>query len=156
MTDIWDDLFGGLDEFNKRMERMFTEISGPGVKTYGYTMYRGPDGVPHIREYGNAREERLISGGTVREPLTDVCKDGEIVRVVVELPGVSKEDIRLEGTESTICVSVDTPSKKFEKKLALPCNVVPDSAKAMYNNGILEITLNSAEAAPKGRTIPVE
>ena len=46
--DIWNDLFGGFDRMNRRIEDMFSQMdmNGSDVKTYGYTMYQGPDGVP--------------------------------------------------------------------------------------------------------------
>ena len=53
--DIWNDLFGGFDSLNRRIEDMFSrmDMSGPDVKTYGYTMWQGPDGVRHVKEFGN-------------------------------------------------------------------------------------------------------
>ena len=54
MNDMWTD-FGRLFEsdfasMNKRLNRMFEDLTNtPGVKTYGYTMYQGPDGIPHVQ-----------------------------------------------------------------------------------------------------------
>ena len=44
-SDIFDDLFGGFDAMNRRFEALFSDLKNcENVKTYGYTMYRGPDG----------------------------------------------------------------------------------------------------------------
>ncbi len=152
-TDIWDSFFGDINGFNQRIENMFSEFNNPNVRTYGYTTYCGPDGVPHKHEFGNMATPSIPNGA--REPLIDVSKDGDIVRVVVELPGVKKEDIRLESSDGTLSVSVDTESKKFSKDLALPCKILPDSAHAEYNNGILEVTLNAEKSASNKKTISI-
>jgi len=142
--DIWNSLFGGsFESAIKRMEKMFSdpENMGENVRTYGYTAYMDSDGNRHVSEFGNLAEDHRTSCGMVGEPLADVSFEGEAVRAVVEIPGVSKEDIVLEGTKNTLSVSVDTEHKTFAKVLALPCDVDPGSAKAEYNNGILEVTL---------------
>ncbi|HCY00646.1 MAG TPA: Hsp20/alpha crystallin family protein, partial [Bacteroidales bacterium] len=83
-------------------------------------------------------------------------KEDDKVHVTVELPGVRKEDIDLEVTDSTLTVSVDTESKKFAKSVALPCDVKSDTAKAEYNNGILEVVMESKSSSPKGRKVRID
>lgn len=157
--DIWNDLFGGFDSLNKRMEDMFSQmnLTGPGVQTYGYTMYQGPDGVKHVKEFGNTGSRfNSLPAGDARDPFTDVTDEGDIVRAVAEIPGVAKEDISLSCTGSTLSISVNTPGKSFEKDLALPCEVDMDTAKAQYNNGLLEVVLNKKSPTKKGKTISIE
>ena len=73
---------------------------GPFV--YGYSMTIGPDGIPRVREFGNIRSpfagfglgaatRPLIS--SEREPLADVATTDKEVKVVVEMPGVTKENM---------------------------------------------------------------
>ena len=160
-NDSWENLFDGFGKMNERFERMLKEFmnSGmPNVKTHGYTMYRGPDGVPHIREFGTALNEPaeiapLPEG--VREPLTDVTVEGDNVRVVVELPGVDKKDIELEATSESICIRVNTDMRKFQKTVALTVAVDPETAKAEYNNGILEVALIVKDKSVKPKRINI-
>ena len=74
---------------------------------------------------------------------------------MAEIPGVCKEDISLECTGNVLFIRVDTPGKQFTKDLALPCKVDVDSAKAEYNNGLLELTLN-VSGQNKGKRISIE
>ena len=154
--DLWNSIFGDFGDIERRFERMFSELSKGNGKTYGYTMYQGPDGVPHIREYGNSVGtcSPMISAAE-REPFTDVTRNGDKVSVVVELPGVRKEDIVLEGNPTSLRVSVDTEDKKFRKSIALPCEVDEESATAEYNNGILEVNLNAKNSLSSGKRIAV-
>lgn len=158
--DIWNDLFGGnFESMMRRMERMFSELEnmdGANVKTYGYTMYQDPDGNRHVKEFGNSSGDHGLIPENVREPLTDVSLENGVVRAIVEIPGVSKEDVVLEATKSTLSVSVDTEKRKFAKTLALPCDVDPDSANAEYNNGILEVTLTPVESPALKKRIDIQ
>ncbi len=172
MTDYKDDidmmwnefsrLFGsGFESMNRRLNRMFEDLANaPGVRTYGYTMYQGPDGIPHVQEFGNSVKELGLNAatplGAVAEPLTDVVVDGDVVRATAEIPGVAKEDIVLDGTPSSLTISVDTEKRKFSKTLAMPCDVDIGSAKATYNNGVLEVTFNPVKPAENKTRINIE
>ena len=137
---------------------------GPFV--YGYSMTIGPDGKPQIREFGNikpsqgsepfgARRPRL-DVKEEREPLVDVISTNNEVKVVIELPGVDKENIKVYGTETVLTISVDTPQRKYYKEIDLPSLVDSKTAKAAYKNGVLEITLTKKkEQKPKGEPIEV-
>jgi HSP20 family protein len=174
--------FGDIDRMFREMEKMmeeefknFTEKipkdyvkerklpDGSTVKewgpfVYGYSMKIGPDGKPEIREFGNIKKS--LKGPQVkeeREPLVDIVETNGEVRVVVELPGVEKSDIKLHGTEDSLTISVDTPHYKYYKEVTLPIKVKVKDAKSAYKNGVLEVVLPKAEAAkkPKGEAINI-
>lgn len=135
-----------------------TTVREWGPFVYGYSVKIGPDGKPEVREFGNVKPSRY--GPQVkeeREPLVDIIEtDGEI-HIVVELPGVEKNDVKLHGTENTLTISVDTPQRKYYKEVALPAKVKVKEAKSEYKNGVLEVTLPKAEdkKKPKGEPINV-
>jgi len=180
-----ESIFGDIDEvfrdMEEMMEREFKEFSkrapkelirertlpdgskvqewGPFV--YGYSVKIGPNGKPQIREFGNIEPgvgpgRPRIDIKDKREPLTDIMEtDGE-VNVIVELPGVDKEDIQIHSTDNTLTVSVDTPQRKYRKEIELPTAVDPKQAKATYKNGVLEVSLQKRKKEkPKGEPIPL-
>jgi HSP20 family protein len=169
MEDFMARELGELSEkAPKELVRERTLPSGAKVKqwgpfVYGYSMTVGPEGKPQIREFGNIKPGRRMGRPRLdvkerREPLADVMTtDGE-VQVIVELPGVSKEDIKLRGTEESMTVSVDTPRRKYYKKLELPVKVDPKTAKSKYINGVLEVTIKKAEKEeePEGEHIEIQ
>ena len=138
---------------------------GPFV--YGYSMTVGPDGKPKIREFGNVKPSRRPEAFGVtrpsleikeeREPLVDVIStDGEI-KVIAELPGVEREDIKLHETENSLTISVDTPQRKYYKEVELPAKVDSKKAKSSYKNGVLEVTLQKRkEEKPRGEPTKIE
>ena len=117
----------------------------------------GPDGKPEIQEFGNIKKS--LKGPQVkeeREPLVDIVETNSDVRVVVELPGVEKSDIKLHGTEDSLTISVDTPNYKYYKDVELPVKVRVREAKSTYKNGVLEVVLPRAEAPKKPEGEPID
>ncbi len=159
-NDTWNRLFREFESFNRRMDEMFDnfmKVSGSNVKTYGYTLYRGPDGVAHVKEFGNpSGTVSLPDAETAREPFTDVTLEEGVVRVIAELPGAKKEDIMIDASEDSVSISVDSSEKKYRKTVALPCEVSTDSAKAEYNNGILEISFKAFDEERCVKRIEIE
>jgi HSP20 family protein len=178
-----DPFFGDIDrifrEMEERIEEEFKDFTkkvpkdyikerklpdGSTVKefgpfVYGYSLKIGPDGKPEIREFGNIKKS--LKGPEVkeeREPLVDVVETNSEIRVVVELPGVEKTDIKLHGTEESLEISVDTPQYKYYKEVTLPVKVRVKEAKSSYKNGVLEVILPKAEAPekPKGEQIDIK
>jgi len=133
---------------------------GPFV--YGYSITIGPDGKPQIREFGNIKPSARLGRPRIdireeREPLVDVMESDGEVKVIAELPGVEKKDIKLHGTETTLTISVDTPHRKYYKEVELPVKVDPKKAKSSYRNGVLEVSLpKKEEEKPKGEPIKIE
>jgi HSP20 family protein len=138
---------------------------GPFV--YGYSMTIGPNGKPKIREFGNVKPslkpeafglpKPSLDVKEEREPLIDVITTNGEVKVIAELPGVEKEDIKLHGTGDSLTISVDTPKRKYFKEIALPAKINPKGAKTAYKNGVLEVTMPKIEKKkPKGEPIKIE
>jgi HSP20 family protein len=163
----WEDCFREFEEvdrfFRELMERAFedrTKIKPEAGKTYvyGFTYYIGPDGKPVFREFGNVRPSK--TGFMVqeeREPLVEVYEEGDEVIIVAEVPGVNKEDIELTVSGRELEISVDTPKRKYYKRVELPKDVDPDTIKASYRNGILEVKVKKLpEEKEKKKRIKIE
>lgn len=172
-------IFDDIDRMIKRWQRFFEEIerqideeirqmtsqqyrgSKPRFYYYGFEMTIGPDGKPIVREFGNIRGRREGSGIEVVdeiEPLTDVVEDDGKIRVVVEMPGVDKEDIkvRLSEDNKVLIISARGKDRKYYKEIPLPAPVDPNKTKASYRNGVLTIELEKKDKEKSGFEIKVE
>ena len=170
--DFFDDFFTfdierefrRMEEWMNHIMREFQggegEIKGPYV--YGFSMKIGPDGKPQIQQFGNVPKKFGIkeeTGEDYREPLVDVMEGDKTVSITVELPGVSKDDIDLDlnDEDNILTLRVDTPDRKYYKEIELPCKVKPQSVKATYKNGILDVVFERAEPRKKkGKKIKIE
>jgi len=139
---------------------------GPFV--YGYSMTIGPDGKPKIREFGNVKpsidkekcgiNRPCLDVKEEREPLVDIIDTNGEIKVIVELPGVAKEDIKLHGAEDKLTISVEAPERKYFKEIEMPAKIDHKKAKTSYKNGVLEVTVSKIgeKKKPGGEQIKVE
>ncbi len=108
----------------------------------------------------------------IREPLVDVLDEGESFRIIVDLPGMRKEDIEVYVEEDKVVIKAERKAEderkgenyfvrersyaQFYRVVPLPEPVVPEQAKAKYNNGVLEIVVPKAGKAEKGHRVQIE
>jgi HSP20 family protein len=86
-----------------------------------------------------------------QEPLVDFIDEGELLIILAALPGIKKDDIELRVTETCLTVSVDAESFEWYDEFKLPAKVKPNSARASYKNGVLEIKLEKLEKIIKNK-----
>ncbi len=67
------------------------------------------------------------------------------VRVVADLPGVSKEDVDLKCDGETLTVSAAGETRQYQERVGLPSRVDEHSADASFNNGVLTVTFDAAD-----------
>lgn len=178
---VGENIFRDFEEMRKGMKRMFEEtirdidhvpkelvrefetprgkVREVGPLVYGYSVTVGQDGKPKIREFGNVRSPVGLAPPSLtaeREPLADVITSEKDIKVTVEMPGISKQDIKINAYDSSVEVSTtETASKKYRRIIELPPDTDVETAKSTYTNGILEITFKK-KATPKGKEIKVE
>jgi HSP20 family protein len=101
---------------------------------------------------------------------TDVSEDANSLRINMELPGVSAEDVRLSLENNILTIRGEKKAQSeqnnervhrfertygvFERTFALPNTVDAEKIEARYENGVLIVTIPKAERA-KPREIRV-
>lgn len=139
-----------------------TKVRTSGPFVYGYSVTMGPDGKPKVREFGNFNAGTRLGKPHMevkdkREPLADVIDADKQVRVIIELPGVEKDDIKLSGTEEILTITVETPERKYFKEIELPAKVDSKKATSKYKNGVLDITVpKKKKQKTKSQNIKIE
>ncbi len=104
-------------------------------------------------------------------PLIDIEENDSEVMVKVEVPGMSKEDIKVSVTDNALTISgerkheseekgktfhrIERAYGKFYRTISLPAEVNHDKVKASYKEGVLTITLPKAETS-QSKEIPIE
>ncbi len=166
MTTYFDDEFGRLF---KRMSGSFFGLddlfeaarntgTGEGPYYYGYTMTVGPDGRPVVKEYGNIKPG-LLPTSEEREPMVDTIVDEKerLLKLVAEMPGVEKGDVKVVVEGDTVRIDAERGQKKYHAAVPVRHKVDKDSAKASYRNGILELVFRLDEPEkPKGKRVEVQ
>lgn len=156
---VYEDIFEEIRKIERRLNRLFDDLwqSWSSGKTLALPKAAGETGKAEIEAY--------------REPLVDVIDDEKEIRIIAEIPGVEKGDIKINATQDSIEISAESKKEEEEKgkgyvrkerkytsfyrSFTLPKAVIPEKAKANYKNGILEVTLPKAEEEKK-TTIKIE
>ena len=164
---IFEEMDKEFSEAEQMLGRLFRTVREPNPTVdnfpyyYGYQITVGPDGRPRIREFGNAKpgSRGLMQQSSVREPLVDTAfdeKDSSLT-ITAELPGITKQDIKLEIAEGLVTIHAEKGEKKYHTEIPIDDEIEAETAKATYTNGILELKLKSKRAPKhKPKEIKVE
>ena len=113
----------------------------------------------------NREWERLVSGGSDLNsgfrPDLDVREEAEALTVLVDLPGVRREDVQVTFHDGELTITgerkADAPEKqevrsyqersfgRFERRLTIHSPINADQVKATHRDGILTVTLPKVE-----------
>ncbi len=109
--------------------------------SYSYRVVIDQDGQRKVTERYDDRTVRNKVATDDDEPLVDVLDQDDKVRVIMQLPGASKEDIDLAFKDGSMLVKVENASRPMVREVPLPCAVVSSSVVAECHNGVLEVCL---------------
>ena len=120
------------------------------------------------------REPRLLKmdEGLFRRPLVQVRQTSKDVIVRVEMPGVRKEDVKIQVVGQDLIIDAQSRRQKKEEKegfygasssykgyrnvIRLPAAVDKGSARAKYEEGVLTVVLPKAETGEGPSNIEIE
>jgi HSP20 family protein len=131
-----------------------------------YQRYPGLDRLATVREEMDRAFQSSFGSffqpfaASERTPALDVHQDEDQFTVVVELPGLKKEDIEITLDNSVLTVAGQRKQQengkeirfaKFQRSVTLPIAVASDKVTASYENGLLQVVLPKAEEAKPKR-----
>ena len=152
LRDMLDELDRYFEDFeNDIQDAMKQRFAGakPFSKPFvaGFQMRIGPEGKPSIQFFGN----NPLQGDGSRSPMSEQIVDEKagILRVVMDLPGVEKEDIQITAAEESLGVKAERGQRKYGSEVTLRAKVDPDTGKAEFKNGVLDISFSLKDKANK-------
>ncbi|MEW6043098.1 MAG: Hsp20/alpha crystallin family protein [Thermoproteota archaeon] len=102
----------------------------------------------------------------------DIADEGDKYTIKVEIPGVKKDEIKLNVSDSTLEISAQHKEEEEEKKknyirkersevsyhrtIPLPEKIVADKAQAKLTDGILNITVPKSVPTPKPKSNTIQ
>jgi len=149
---FWKDIDKYFEEFGKDFERAFKksfkELSkdSDDSLTWGYRMYWDNSmDKPVVKYFGNfdPTTGKLLEEGWRIPPLEKIYDDkNNVWKMIVDLPGIKKEDISLAATNTYINLEATSKKRKYKHRVDFDQDIDPESVKAKLNNGILQISVN--------------
>jgi HSP20 family protein len=141
--------FSMMRRFADEMDRLFEGFGYPATERFG--------------EWGPA--------GRFAPEVDIFERDGKLV-ISVDLPGLKKEDVKVDVTEDAVLIEGERKYEHeqreeglyrsersyghFRRQIPLPEGVKPDTARATFKNGVLEITLDAPQSARARRRIEIQ
>ena len=121
------------------------------------TLFQFQNALDQLRSSNWLQQSPSGSGGY---PPVNVFRKGEDIVMVIEVPGVRKEDLRIEAKANTIRIAgtkaiepgdrasvhrIERRGGRFDRAVALPIEIDADRIKAECRDGILALYLPRAE-----------
>ncbi len=150
------DLLDELDRYFEEFEKDIHDAVRSGMSTMrtqdnpfvaGFSFKVGPTGKPSVQFFGDSP---LRSDG-YRSPMSEQILDEKAgaLRVVLDMPGVEKSDIKVDASRDRLEVTAEKETRKYRADLELKAEINPESGKAEYRNGVLEISFSLKDKANK-------
>ncbi|NKC34548.1 Hsp20/alpha crystallin family protein [Falsiroseomonas selenitidurans] len=139
----------GLAEGLGRLAEGAGQAGEEGRVVFGYSV-RTLDG--SVQAFGHVPDPK--PGGTAeaavpeaRQPLVDVFEEADAILVVAEVPGLEPAALTLALRDGALEIT-GAGRLRYHRRVALPCAVREAGMTHACRNGILEVRLPRAEAAP--------
>ena len=155
-NNLIDRIFENMYNEMESLNGMFNNVEFPkNVESgkpyfYGYTMEVGPDGQPVVNTFGNADQFNGSTAGSrpqnvseSQDPAVDVLesKKDNSIKIIVEMPGVTKENIKVTENQGMVNITAENGDRKYNKNIPTGKKLDADKSKANYLNGILELKI---------------
>ena len=134
MSENPKDMSGEMDDlFSRLFARMTRDLTTGELQGFRYRMILRQEG-DSSRLPGLQREPVRVPS----EPVVEIHRMGEEVKVITELPGTTMDAIDIELRGSTLCIDTGGP-REYHARADLP-RVDPGSMQTSLKNGVLEVT----------------
>jgi HSP20 family protein len=151
--------FEMMDRMSEEMDRVLDHVFGD---------FRSPR-----RAWLTRRPFRSLEREGQWTPRLEAFQQGDRFIVRADLPGLKKDDVRVELTENAIAIQGERREEhreeregyyhtereygQFYRTVPLPEGVIPESAQASFSDGVLEITMQAPPAeASRGRRLEIK
>lgn len=116
------------------------------------------------------RSSRSVPPVFFSSPALEIDETDDDVIVRADLPGLRAEEVKVEATPDRLIISAERSETREERdgdlhrlerrygsltrSIALPCEVIPEKARARFRDGVLRVTLPKSEQG-KARRVRV-
>jgi HSP20 family protein len=138
-------------------------------------VFNGYDTLPALGRFlfDDVLGRRSEDGARLLAPALDITEDDQAYTVTTELPGLKKEDVKIQVEDGTLTISGEKRAEKetdgkdrswhrmerrygsFLRTVSLPTAVAVESADAKFEDGVLTITLPKREDV-KPKTLKIK
>jgi HSP20 family protein len=141
------DLVAEMDAmFNHIFSRMDRDFMTSSPQEYGYRIVIRDDGEePEMRDMA---DDGSAFTGVTSEPVAEIHRIGNEVKVIADLPGITEEALRLDVKGGMLVIDAGDADHAYRTSADLP-PVDTASMQKTLKNGVLEVTFTSLPEQPE-------
>ena len=133
------------DAFNTALDRWESEKAS----AKRFSIRTDSDGKAEIGKIGDTL---LWTDNHEGDVPADVIDGDESISVTIEIPTARKDDILIEVSDDRI----EIQDNMYTRRIKLPSEVEPETARATYKNGILDVEMKKKIAGKEGHNIRID
>lgn len=149
--------FQMMRRFTKDVERLFEDFRG-----YGFPNFFSTDWGPFHKEFNEV----------AWTPQIEILQNNGQLTVKADLPGLTRDDVKVEVTDDFLAIAGERKEEKEEKqegfyrsersygsfyrRVPLPEGAKTENAAATFRNGVLEVTIPVPQVAAPTRKLEIK
>ena len=142
---MFEDPMDMFEEMDEMFARLFTRMDREFMNGAGESGYRVV--IEHGDDAPGMAEAEVPRPRDDTEPVTEVHRIGDEVKVIAELPGVTEESLRLKVQGNQLLIDAGDAGHHYRTSAVLP-PVDVSSLHTSIRNGVLEATFKCLPGAP--------
>jgi HSP20 family protein len=132
----------------------------PEVRQWGnLNDYREKQGLPQIDLFSSAKTQpRITTKASTTDRFVDIIDEDESLKIIVEVPGFTKENLDIEINESgsTLTLKGKVDTREINQVIQLPSKIEPNKTKSSIRNGVLEIEGKKQKSSEKRHKLRID
>ncbi|MDA4117941.1 MAG: hypothetical protein OK455_06310 [Thaumarchaeota archaeon] len=150
MLEELDRYFGDFEKSLEEAVRNGFSVTGSFSRRVvtGMAFSIGPEGKPTVAFFGDNPQNADGPRSPIYEQVVD--EKAGTLRVVVELPGMDKQNIQISALETKLTMQADHAERKYQAEIDLQREIDAESGAATYRNGLLDIVFKLRDKTNKG------
>jgi HSP20 family molecular chaperone IbpA len=132
------DVFAEMDEI---FDKLFSRVSGNfGMRERGFSS-PGTTLADFDEESTDEPVQAEIEEGQFREPVPEVFHDPDGTKIVVELPGVTEDNLNIAIRRGELIIEAVSGDCMYHMQTPVPNECDPSTMNHSLKNGVLEVTV---------------
>ena len=144
---MYNDPLDAFAEMDELFDHLFSKVSG----NFGMAVMEfSSPGIP-MSDYAEEPGELVpaeVADDQFREPVPEIFHDNEGTKIVVELPGVTEDNLNLALRRSELIIEAVDGNCVYHAVATVPAETDPVTMSHSLKNGVLEVTLGVRSGTP--------
>jgi len=137
--DLIEEMLQEFQRINKMLLKMMDRLMGETIDEKDTYDDEEETYLGDRRRLIEEDDDIMINYSINRRPLIDIIRSEENLMIYVDIPGTKREEIAIKAKDNDIIIMLTKENKRICKEIPLKTKIKPETIRAKYRNGVLEI-----------------